>query len=131
MAPHFLICRHAVISQYADDTSVLVCSDDSIRAVFEVYDKYERGSGAKLNLSKCKGLWVGSWRHRLDPPVNLRWSSHNLHALGVDFGSGNLEQENWNPRLKSFRNVLNSWRQRSLSFQGKALVANALTLSGL
>ena len=51
--------------------------------------------------------------------------------MGADFGSGNLEQENWNPRLKSFRNVLNSWRQRSLSFQGKALIANALALSGL
>ena len=45
------------ISQYADDTSLVVCSDDAIRACFEVSDVYERGSGSKLNLSK--GLWLG------------------------------------------------------------------------
>ena len=33
------------LSQYADDTSVVVTSDDAITATFEVYDVYERGSG--------------------------------------------------------------------------------------
>lgn len=39
------------ISQYADDTSIIVCSDDSIRAVFETFSLFKRGSGAKLNQS--------------------------------------------------------------------------------
>ena len=43
------------LSQYADDTSVVVRSNAAITATFEVYDLYERGSGAKLNLSKYKG----------------------------------------------------------------------------
>ena len=47
------------ISQYADDTSLVVCSDAAIRACFNVYDVYERGSGSRLNLSKSKGLWLG------------------------------------------------------------------------
>ena len=38
------------LSQYADDTSILVTSDDSIVAVFEVFDRYELGSGARLVL---------------------------------------------------------------------------------
>ena len=45
------------ISQYADDTSLIVCSDDSIVASFETYACFEKGSGAKLNQSKSKGLW--------------------------------------------------------------------------
>ena len=44
------------LSQYADDTSVVVTSTAAITATFDVYGLYERGSGAKLNLSKCKGL---------------------------------------------------------------------------
>lgn len=48
------------LSQYADDTSVVVTTDDAFTATFEVYDLYERGSGAKLNLAKCKGLWLGA-----------------------------------------------------------------------
>ena len=39
------------IYQYADDTSLVVCTDEAIRACFAVYDTYERGSGSKLNLS--------------------------------------------------------------------------------
>ena len=51
-----------VISKYADDTNLVVTSDQAIRAVFETYSLFEKGSGSRLNLSKSKGLWLGSWR---------------------------------------------------------------------
>ena len=66
------------ISQYADDTSLILSSDDTIRATFETYDLYEKASGSKLNRSKSKGLWLGSWRGRTDPPVALDWTSLKL-----------------------------------------------------
>ena len=66
------------ISQYADDTSLIVCSDDSIVASFETYARFEKGSGAKLNQSKSKGLWLGSWSGRLVPPVAL--TGHRLRS---------------------------------------------------
>lgn len=117
------------ISQYADDTSIIVISDDAIKATFETYSIYERGSGSKLNLSKSKGLWLGSWNGRRDPPVNLDWSSTKIKVLGVFIGVGNLEECNWTPRIAAVENVLSSWRQRQLSFRGRALVINALALS--
>ena len=49
------------ISQYADDTSLVLTSDESIRAVFETFAQFEAASGAKLNRSKSKGLWLGAW----------------------------------------------------------------------
>ena len=117
------------ISQYADDTSLVVCSDDAIHACFEVYDVYERGSGSKLNLSKSKGLWLGPWANRSDPPVTLDWSSVKIKVLGVFLGPGNLDDVNWKPRITAVENTLSSWRQRILSFCGRALVINALALS--
>lgn len=48
---------------------MVVRSNTAITATFEVYDLYERGSGAKLNLSKYKGLWLGSGNGRTDAPV--------------------------------------------------------------
>ena len=117
------------ISQYADDTSLVVVSDDSIRACFETYVLYERGSGSKLNMSKSKGLWLGSWCGRVDPPVPLEWTSLKIKVLGVFLGPGNLGEDNWRPRIQAVENVLSSWRQRVLSFQGRALVINALALS--
>ena len=117
------------ISQYADDTSLVVVSDDAIRACFEVYDVYERGSGSKLNLSKSKGLWLGPWANRSDPPATLDWSSVKIKVLGVFLGPGNLDDVNCKPRIVAVENTLSSWRQRILSFCGRPLVINALALS--
>ena len=94
-----------------------------------MFSLYERGSGAKLNLDKCEGLWLGSWNGRTDAPVDISWSSVKVKVLGVFLGPGNLEEENWRPRITAVENALNSWRQRSLSYRGKALIINALALS--
>ena len=117
------------ISQYADDTSLILSSDDSIKAALETYNLYERASGSKLNRDKSKGLWLGSWRGRTDPPVDLDWSSAKLKVLGVFIGIGDLIEDNWRPRLIAVEKVLSSWRSRSLSFRGKSLIINALALS--
>ena len=85
----------ALISQYADDTSIFCTSDMEITTVFDVYRDYELASGAKLNLSKCKGLWCGSWRNRPTLPVALDWTSDNMKCIGIFIGHGNLEELNW------------------------------------
>ena len=65
----------------------------------------------------------------MDPLVALDWSSSKLKVLGVFIGVGDLEADNWRPRIDAVERVLNSWHSRSLSFCGKALVVNALALS--
>ena len=117
------------ISQYADDTSLIVSSDDAIKAVFETYALFERASGSKLNQAKSKGLWLGGWCGRTDSPVALEWSSCKIKVLSVFIGAGNLDVDNWRPRIEAVDHVLKSWHSRSLSFRGKALVVNALALS--
>ena len=118
-----------VVSQYADDTSLIVVSDDPIKAVFDNYAVFELGSGSNLNLSKSKGLWLGGWSGRLDPPITLEWTSGMIKVLGVFIGIGDLEEANWRPRITAVKNALNSWRQRHLSYRGRALIINALALS--
>ena len=118
-----------VVSLYADDTSAIVNSDSGIKAVFEVYSRFEKASGSKLNLEKCKGLWLGAWRARTDSPVNIDWSELMIKVLGVFIGFGDLDLANWRPRIDSVTKCLASWSIRSLSFSGRALVANALALS--
>ena len=90
---------------------------------------FERGSGGKLNQSKSKGLWLGSWRGRQDPPIALEWTSDKLKVLGVFIGHGDLEGANWRPRLDAVANVLSSWHQCSLSCGRRAVVMNALALA--
>ena len=106
-----------------------MCSDNATRACFAVYDTYERGSGSKLNLSKSKGLWLGPWANRSDPPVALEWSPVKIKVLSVFLGPGNLDDDNWKPGIAAVENSLSSWRQCILSFRGRALVINVLALS--
>ena len=77
---------------------------------FSVYSLYQRGSGAKLNMDKCEGLWLGSWNGRTDSLVNISWSSIKVKMLGVFLGAGNLEEENWRPCIAAVENALNSCR---------------------
>ena len=65
----------------------------------------------------------------LDSPVAIEWSSAKVKILGVFLGPFVSEEDNWSPRITAVENVLSSWRQRSLSYRGKALVINALALS--
>ena len=117
------------ISQCADDTSLIVNSDDAIQAVFDSYSQFEGGSGAKLNVSKSKGLWLGVWSGRRNPPVQLDWTSEKIKVLGVYVGPGDLEGANWWTRFTAVENVLASWRHQALSFRGRALVISTLALS--
>ena len=117
------------ISQYADDTSLILTSDDAIKASLEMYALYERCSGSRLNFSKSNVFWLGSWVGCSDPPVPLDWSADKVKVLGVFIGSGDVEEAIWRPRLDSIRCVFLSWRQRSLSLRVKALIINALALS--
>ena len=91
------------LSQYADDTSVVVTSNTAITATFDVYDLYERGSGAKLNLSKCKGLWLGFWNGRTDAPVAIEWSLVKVKVLGVFLGPFATEEDNCHPRIPAIQ----------------------------
>ena len=118
-----------VLSLYANDTSVIATSDLAIVSVFEVYDSFEKGSGAKLNLGKCEGLCLGSWWDRVEGPVAINWTSSKIKILGIFIGNVSIEEVNWLPRIEAVQNCLKSWRHRALSLNGKTLVLNALALS--
>ena len=115
------------IFQYADDTSVIVHSYQSLRSLFSLFERYELASGAKLNVTKSHGLLFGTWKYRADLPVQLDWSSEAITVLGCRIG--NEESVDWDSLINKFQSQITLWQQRQLSFRGRALVANVLGLS--
>jgi hypothetical protein len=115
------------IFQYADDTSILVQSDQALQALFSLFERYEAASGAKLNVAKSHGLLVGAWKQRVDLPVDLNWSNDFITVLGCRISNAN--QADWHSLLERFNSQLVLWKQRQLSFRGRALIANVLGLS--
>ena len=115
------------LSQYADDTSSFVCSDVSLHALFGLFAKYERASGARLNQGKCCGLLLGPWRTRASLPVDLKWTSSYIEVLGARISPDG--SQDWEPALKALDSVFASWQHRRLSYRGRALVACMLGVS--
>ena len=118
--------RHK-ISQYADDTSALVTSDDSIFALIRLFERYEKASGARLNITKCEAFLLGPWTSITSFPVDFRFSSSHIVALGSRLT--NDVGEDRGPLLRKREKVFQSWAHRKLSFKGQALITNCLSLS--
>ena len=118
------------VSQYADDATLFVKTERSLCRLLQIVELYERGSGAKLNTSKSEAMWLGRWRCNGASPFGLNWVT-KLRILGVHFSNGlvSVESENWRAKLDKLELVLNLWKQRDLSFLGRALIVNILGAS--
>ena len=107
-----------------------VKNEKSSSLLFNVISHFESGSGAKLNLSNTEALWLGAWRDRPDKPLGLSWVK-KMKLLGIVFGTVNVDQDNWEPRVSKLEKCVSRWQNRSLSLIGKVLILNILGLSKL
>jgi hypothetical protein len=121
------------LSQYADDTTLLLSDDASIDEAFTIFDLYERASGAKINKGKCKGLWCGAFKERTDQLHGFDWYNDFIpeKILGIFFGNVDCTRLNWEAKIQKINNIIAAWRHRELSYKGKALVINGLLASTL
>ena len=123
--------QQSKVSQYADDTTLILANEFSITRAFDVVTRFEHGSGSRLNLSKTEGLWIGSCAGRVSGPVHITWVGDKLKILGIYFGLGNLDHANWADRVAKFEKRLNLWKLRTLSLKGKSMIINTIGASGL
>ena len=67
-------------------------------------NKYERGSGAKLNTAKSEAVWLGMWRATGAFPFGLQWLN-KLKILGVYVSNGlvNVDEDNWHCKLDKLK----------------------------
>ena len=81
------------ITQYADDTTVLLKDLDSVLQLLKLLDQFKRISGLEINVNKTEAMWLGSWRNRKDKPFGFKWGHKPIYALGIHFFY-DLEQAN-------------------------------------
>ena len=119
------------ISQYADDATVILISEESLCNVLGIVRKFELGSGAKLNTSKSEAMWLGHWRDMGDSPFGLKWVT-KIHIVGVFFLNGLVlvDNDNWTTKLNKLSLALGLWKE-DLSFIGRSLIVNVIGASRL
>ena len=123
--------KEVKISQYADDNTCIVTNSYGLVKVIDVFNEYGRASGAKLNTTKSKGLWLGRWRSRTDSPCGLTWVNTSLKNGGIYFGSENAKIQSWEEVTAKFKGILKKWEPRYLTLRGKMTVIGSLVASTL
>ena len=64
--------KEVKLSQYTDDTTVLLSDVNSVSKLFDLLSLFERCSGLKINQTKSEMLWLGSTHHRKDNILDLQ-----------------------------------------------------------
>jgi len=122
------------ISQYADDTTLFLKDEASLKVVFQILDHFGKCAGLNINKGKTEVLVLGQ------PEVLVRKKVLGLHctnqpvkALGVWISKNSEEvvELNFREKLGKLKTILNIWKQRRLTYKGKVVIVNSLALSQL
>ena len=95
------------ISQYADGATLSLLREYFICKAFEMIAIYKKSSGAKLNMHKIKGMWLGSKEGQTTAPVDIQWINDKLKLLGITFGSDSAILTSWRERVYKLEKCFN------------------------
>lgn len=114
--------ERARIALYADDVTLFMASDVDLQGALNHLVVFAKASGAKLNRGKSHIKFFGRWRDRQDGVGGLQVCRGPLKILGVHFKEGDAANYNWLERLEKVRLRLGSWKNKGLTYVGKALI---------
>jgi hypothetical protein len=125
--------KETKLQQYADDTNFYLSSDNSLKALDNALNVYKLATGAKLNTTKCQGLWLGMNRSRIKENfLNFSWDNNTLQSLGITLSNtSKYINRQWDESIKTISKKIDSWKRFNLSIKGKAIIINQTLLSSL
>ena len=130
------------LSQFADDTVLLLSTYDSIDEVWKILQIFEKATGQRVNTTKTEGLLLASLRHNgLDanlhrPPPWINWCKDGdyIISLGVPFGNdfeGSPQEKGfWDKIYHKTKTIMAKWGAIfRLTLRGRVMIANAMVYS--
>ena len=128
----FQIGGEKIVSMhYADDAVIVIKQNQCFKEVYKELTDYEQATGAKVNLTKTKGLWLGAWKNRTDTPLGLQWTNTNVENLGVFFGNDNPELHTFQKIVTKIEKSLAYWKLFYLSKLAKSRIIEIFIASKL
>jgi hypothetical protein len=128
-------------SGYADDIAIICRNDNnSIKGIFEEYERLTRLSGLELNAEKTEVLRIG---HRREERIEIKFtylgieyainSVDKLKICGIFFCNDKVEEYDLNilEKIERLESQLKRWMCRNLTMEGKILIIKTFGLSQL
>ena len=126
--------RETKLSQYADDTIIILGNALDTDQALNIIKKYGQVSGLRLNLHKTVGVPLGVDKENI-PSLSpqIAWTLNPVKVLGVYVGGTEDEcnKLNWDGKITNLERLLNSWKQRNLSLFGKITIIKTLALPNI
>ena len=125
---------NSLLFQHADDTTITVQDAQSVEAVFNTVNKYCLATGAKVNIEKSEVLCLGKASDKdLSFNIPITVNTNCVQILGIYLGPNKYlcEKMNWKIKIEKIKAIINMWKQRKLTLNGKATVWNTLLTSRL
>ena len=121
------------IVQYADDATLFLKNKHDLKKAIESLELFGKIAGTELNLSKCEGLWIGSYkqRQRACNLCGIKWPEKPIRYLGIYIGHDQKEcfKLNFEDKLTSIDEVLKQAEKRNLTLFGKVFIIKSLAIS--
>ena len=125
--------QNAKISQFADDTTLILEDTTSLRNAMNIVNSFGVLSGLQLNKKKTKALWIGVSRKNKTEPLKFQCPKDPIKFLGTylshDAAANN--NNNFYIKIRKMETKLNIWRSRDLTLFGRTMLAKSLGLSQL
>ena len=123
------VCGNDLIVAYADDISAIVTSVDQLNAMRDLFRRFERVAGARLNETKTTAIDVGLRDNSLVVPW-LR-TENTIKILGVVFANSVKEMVkiNWDSLTTSYSRLIWLHSLRSLTLHQKITLLNTFISS--
>ena len=120
--------RNIKITAYADDTTIFIKNNIEEKYYQQIFDDYEKASGARINKEKTKELMIGKYRRK-----NKVTIQDSIEVLGIHFNHNKNENQktNWNKIIEAIKKKLNKWKSRKMTILGRITTTNSFGISQL
>lgn len=119
------------VSQFADDTTLILRDEQSIDEVWSVLESFKKVSGMELNVDKTKGLMIGDFSFSGEIANSFEWASE-IPILGVSISTQQFPDKEYDLNFKSIiqkmQKVCDAWSGKNITLKGKCVILNTLVL---
>jgi hypothetical protein len=104
---------------------------NSLKHFLKTTEEFGEVSGLKMNISKTEATWLGSIRNNKISPLGISWTNEPIKCLGVWLGydENKCNELNFEAWIQKCKKIINSWKQRNLTFFGKAIIIRSFIIS--
>ena len=124
------------LSQFADDTVLLLRTFGSIDEVWKILEKFKKATGQTVNNDKTEGLLLGKLRNSVRAPNWIKWCADGdyIISLGVPFGNdfdGSAQEMGfWKRIYHKTKTIMARWGAIfSQTLRGRVMIANSMVYS--